>query len=154
MIATKKQNTNSIRRLARFVTEETAAQMFHLHRQQIYSVRCWPNVVYVHGEGLSRFVSYADFPPMADTLPPTKEDCYYWHRRWKKTQPPEQRKKAPEFWVQFFRTKFQHAIGIFDLYEWGKLYNSLKTVFSPASFQELRQIFYQRKWALESLCPF
>lgn len=151
MITATKPNTNSIRRLARFVTEETAAQMFHLHRQQIYAVECWQHVVYVHGEGVSRFVSYADFPPIAETLPPTKEDFVYWHRRWKKTQPPAKRKQAPEFWVEFFRRQFHQALGTFDLYDWSKLFNSLKTVFGDVAFQQLRELFYQRKWALESI---
>jgi len=48
--------------LVRFVTEETAALLFNLKPEEIYRIDCWRHVVYVHGKGVSKFVSYADFP--------------------------------------------------------------------------------------------
>jgi hypothetical protein len=50
--------------LVRFVTEETAAMLFNLKPDEIYRIDCWQHVVYVHGKGVSKFVSYADFPPI------------------------------------------------------------------------------------------
>ena len=50
--------------LVRFVTEETVALLLNLELEEIYRIDCWRHVVYVHGKGVSKFVSYADFPPI------------------------------------------------------------------------------------------
>ncbi len=50
--------------LARFVTEKAVCLMFNIKLEDIYDLRCWRYIVYVHAKGLSKFVSYADFPPI------------------------------------------------------------------------------------------
>lgn len=151
MLSTSEPNSKPVHRLARFVTEETAAQMFNLKLEQIYLVECWQNVVYVHGEGVSRFVSYADFPPIVGVEPPSEKDFFYWRRRWKKKQPPEKKRLAPEFWVQFFAHQFQQVLGIFELYNWGELLNLLKSVFTQTTWDKLQEVYSKEQWALENI---
>ena len=83
MLTTSQLNSKPLHRLARFVTEEAAAIMFNLQQDEIYLVERWAYVVYVHGKGVSRFVSYADFPPILTVAPPIDKDFVYWRRRWK-----------------------------------------------------------------------
>jgi hypothetical protein len=70
--------------LARFVTEQTVALMFNIQIEQIYQIQCWRYVVYVHGHGISKFVSYADFPAILEVEPPKAEDFVRWRKRWYK----------------------------------------------------------------------
>lgn len=126
-------------RLARFVTKETAALIFHLKPEQIYRIECWKNVVYVHGKGISKFVSYADFPPILGVEVPTEADLSYWRKRWKKTQKPGKRNYAPPFWLQFFVYHFEQATSLTELYQWGELLAVVKSAFSLAILEQLRE---------------
>lgn len=150
MLSRPQPSSKLIHRLTRFVTKETAALLFNLKPEQIKRVECWRYVVYVHGEGVSQFVSYADFPPTVEVEPPNDLDFVYWRRRWKKTQNPEKRKQAPDFWVNFFTYHFQHAPSVPKLFNWGKLVNFVKSVFPEATLHKLREIYCQEKWALEN----
>lgn len=85
MLPTEQRNSNSLHRLARFVTQ-TAAMMFNLEAEEIYQVERWANIVYVHGKGVSRFVSYADFPPVLGVASPSDQDFAFWRQRWKQRQ--------------------------------------------------------------------
>jgi len=125
-------------RLARFVTKETAALIFHLKPEQIYRIECWKNVVYVHGKGISKFISYADFPPILGVEVPTEADFSYWHKRWKKTQKPGKRNYAPSFWLQFFVYRFEQTASLTELYQWGELLAFVKFAFSIATLEQLR----------------
>lgn len=60
--------------LARFVTEETIALLFEIKPEEIYRIECCRYVVYVYAKGISRFVSYADFPPILNVASPTSQD--------------------------------------------------------------------------------
>jgi len=84
-------------RLARFVTKKTAALLCKIKSSDIYRIECWGNVVYVHGKGVSKFVSYADFGPILGVEPPSEADFVYWRKRWRKIQAPGQKNQAPEF---------------------------------------------------------
>jgi len=128
--------------LLRFVTQETVAFLFAIEVEQIYRIECWQHVVYVHAEGVSRFVSYADFPPVIAKEKPQKKDFIYWRKRWvKKTKT----RKAPEFWVKFYTQKFVEARSIEQLKEWGNLIAIVKFVFEQVNIDRLRENYaYQR----------
>ncbi len=95
-----KYNFRRPHQLLRFVTEETVAFLFKITVEQIYRIECWQHVVYVHAKGVSRFVSYADFPPVITAEKPDPKDFIYWRKRWVKKF---KRIVAPEFWVSFYR---------------------------------------------------
>jgi hypothetical protein len=150
MISTLQPSSKPIHPLARFVNKITAALLFNLKPQQIKRVECWRYVVYVHGEGVSCFVSYADFPPVLEVEPPSNIDFIYWRKRWKKTQNPEKRKQAPDFWLKFFAYQFQHTASVTQLFNWGKLVNLVKSLLSEAILDNLREVYRQEKWVLEN----
>ncbi|MGL5058860.1 MAG: hypothetical protein ACRC62_02675, partial [Microcoleus sp.] len=68
--------------LARFVTEETVALMFNIAVDDIYRIECCRYMVYVHAKSISRFVSYADFPPILEAESPKLQDFGRWYKRW------------------------------------------------------------------------
>lgn len=133
--------------LARFVTEETVALLFNIEPEHIYKVTCWRHVVHVHGKGLSRFVSYADFPPVVGVEAPTDEDLVRWRKRWKSKA---KSKQAPEFWQKFFARKFKQATSVVNLVEWGKLVAIVKSALSSLALQSLREVYRQEKYAWEN----
>lgn len=71
MVSTLQRNSNPLHRLARFVSKQAAAMMFNRAAEEIYAVERWAHIVYVRGKGVSRFVSYADFPPSLEVAPPS-----------------------------------------------------------------------------------
>ncbi|MDJ0716410.1 MAG: hypothetical protein QNJ54_19735 [Prochloraceae cyanobacterium] len=128
--------------LLRFVTEETVAFLFAIDVKQIYRIECWQHVVYVHAEGVSRFVSYGDFPPVITTEKPESKDFIYWRKRWVKKS---KQRKAPEFWVRFYTQKFIEARSLEQLREWGNLIAVFKFLFEKANIERLRENYsYQR----------
>jgi hypothetical protein len=100
--------------------------------------------VYVHGKGISKFVSYADFPPTVEVAPPSDKDFAFWRRRWKKRQQ-LQKKQAPPFWVQFFAQQFHQSPSVTVLSNWGELLGIIKFAFGEAILQELREKYRQEK---------
>lgn len=128
--------------LARFVTEETAAMLFGIQPEDIYRIRCMRHVVHVHGRGVSRFVSYADFPPITRVNLPTAADFPYWRKRWYKSHHKHQ---APDFWKQFYTLQFICAASMTELLEWENLLESLKSAFSAAVLQQLQDACQQQK---------
>jgi hypothetical protein len=66
------------------VTKEAIALLLNIELHQIKDIRCWPNVILVVAEELSKFVSYADLPPILAVEPPTEQDFVCWRKRWKK----------------------------------------------------------------------
>lgn len=150
MISTPQSSSQPLHRLARFVTEEAAAMMFNLEQEEIYLVERWAHVVYVHGKGVSKFVSYADFPPILRVAPPTGKDFAFWRRRWKMRQQAEQKKQAPKFWAKFFAHQFYHAPSVPVLFNWGKLVGLIKFAFGEATLQTLRESYRSEKWTLEN----
>ncbi|HAZ47438.1 MAG TPA: hypothetical protein DDW76_13220 [Cyanobacteria bacterium UBA11369] len=131
-----------VHHLARFVTEETVALLFKIAPEQIERIECWQYVVYVHGVGVSCFVSYADFPPILAVDAPTAKDFVRWRKRWRS-------KFAPQFWQEFYTHQFECAFSIAKLFEWGQLVGLVKSALSEAVLQKLRTVFASEKMCLE-----
>ena len=130
--------------LARFVSEETVALMFNITPEQIYRIECCRHMVYVHAKGVSRFVSYADFPPRLEVNPPTAKEILRWHKRWRDRW---QSKQAPEFWQQFYTHQFKNVNSIEHLREWGLLVAQIKSEFTLDTLQKLREIYaHEQYW--------
>ncbi|MEG4456156.1 hypothetical protein [Microcoleus sp. N9_A1] len=128
---------------SRFVTEETVALLFNISPEHIYRIECCHCMVYVHAKGLSRFVSYADFPPILEVKPACAQDFLGWYKRWKRTQ-------APEFWTKFYAYNFKTAVSVDSLLEWGKLVATVKSVISASALQQLRDVYAQEKTLMEN----
>ncbi|HAN74289.1 MAG TPA: hypothetical protein DCQ51_04985 [Planktothrix sp. UBA8407] len=128
--------------LARFVTEQTVALMFNIQIEQIYQIQCWRYVVYVHGHGISKFVSYADFPAILEVEPPKAEDFVRWRKRWYKCTRSQQ---APEFWTKFYGFQFNHAASYQQLRQWGQLVGLVKNAIAPSAIEKLRQTYQQNQ---------
>ncbi|MEZ2318342.1 MAG: hypothetical protein ACBR15_04940 [Microcoleus sp.] len=128
--------------LARFVTEETVALLFNIAIDDIYRIECCRYMVYVHGKGISRFVSYADFPPILEVKPIALQDFGRWYKRWKS-------KLAPLFWTKFYTHKFKEAVSVDSLLEWGMLVAKLKSAISGAALQQLRDVYAAEKDLME-----
>ncbi|MBK1986519.1 hypothetical protein A0J48_002985 [Sphaerospermopsis aphanizomenoides BCCUSP55] len=133
---------------ARFVTEEAVCVMFQISFENIYTVECWRYVVYVHGKGLSKFVSYADFPPIIGVGSPTTQDCIKWRKRWRKHHNYAQRKHAPYWWTEFFTRHFGKADSEFVLKSWWQLIALINFAFSPEKLDQLRSSYNQQKTML------
>ncbi|MEZ2240535.1 hypothetical protein [Microcoleus sp.] len=128
--------------LARFVTEETVALLFNIAIDEIYRIECCRYMVYVHGKHISRFVSYADFPPIVGVIEPALQDFGRWYKRWKS-------KLAPLFWTKFYTHKFKEAVSVDSLLEWGMLVAKLKSAISGAALQQLRDVYAAEKDLME-----
>jgi len=128
--------------LARFVTEETVALLFNISTDEIYRIECCRYMVYVHAKGISRFVSYADFPPILGVNAIAPQDFGRWYKRWKS-------KLAPAFWTEFYTYKFKKAVSVDSLLEWGKLVATIKSVISGGALQQLRDVYAQEKDLME-----
>jgi len=129
--------------LARFVTEETVALLFNISTDQIYRIECCRYMVYVHAKGISRFVSYADFPPILEVELPKLQDFGRWYKRWKG-------KKAPDFWTQFYIHQFKYATTADKQLAWGLLVAVVKSLFSETALQQLRDAYVYQKYWLEN----
>ncbi|HEY9853658.1 MAG TPA: hypothetical protein V6D28_29580 [Leptolyngbyaceae cyanobacterium] len=124
--------------LARFITEEAVALMFHLALENVYRITCLRYVVHVHGKGVSRFVSYADFSPILAVNPPTSSDFVFWRKRWHK-------KPAQELWQKFYTIRFKNALSVMELFEWGTIVNMVKSLLSEEILTELRELYVEKK---------
>lgn len=145
MVSTLQRNSNPLHQLARFVSKQAAAIMFNLAVEEIYSVERWAKIVYVHGKGVSRFVSYADFPPQLEVAPPTDKDFGLWRRRWRQRQREQQKRQAPSFWLQFFVEQFHQSPSVEVLHNWGKLIKLIKFAFGEDTLQKLRQSYRHKQ---------
>lgn len=128
--------------LTRFVTEEAVCLMFGLGFEDICVVECWRYVVYVHAKGVSKFVSYADFPPIEGVKPPSKSDFIKWRKRWRKHNDSEQRKQAPQWWAEFFTSQFCEASSESMLYNWSQLVELIQFAFPEDTLEELRKSYH------------
>jgi len=128
--------------LLRFVSEETVAFLFAIDVEQIYRIECWQHVVYVHAKGVSRFVSYADFPPVVAAEKPNPKDFIYWRKRWVKKW---KKTIAPEFWVKFYTQKLIEASSAEQLLKWGKLILVFKYCFDRANIKHLRENYAHQR---------
>jgi hypothetical protein len=108
--------------------------MFNLKWEEIYRIDCWQYVVYLHGKGISTFVSYADFPPLIGVHHPQKTDIYLWKQRWRRKF---KIKYAPPFWTEFYLHKLSTVLSPINLWQWESLLNHLKPLLSDVALQKL-----------------
>jgi hypothetical protein len=132
--------------LTRFVTEEAVAVMFNISVEQIERIECCCHMVYVHGVGVSRFVSYADFPPPMGVVPPKSPDFVRWRKRWRKRW---NSRYAPDLWQRFYVYQFQQALDMNELIEWWQVVALVKTVLSVEALQQITLFYHQKKSAWE-----
>ncbi|TAE98064.1 MAG: hypothetical protein EAZ78_24830 [Oscillatoriales cyanobacterium] len=132
-------------RLSRFVTKEAIARLLKIKVEQIYRFECWAHILYVHAQGMSRFVSYADFPPVVGEEAPSGVDFGYWKRRMASLK----ERYAPDFWVDFYGDKFREAVSVAELLEWGELVGVIKLMLSAIGLESLRKVYAQEKYLLE-----
>jgi hypothetical protein len=132
--------------LTRFVTEEAVAVMFNISVEQIERIECCCHMVYVHGTGVSRFVSYADFPPPIAVTPPNAPDFVRWRKRWRKRW---NSRYAPDLWQRFYIYQFQQALDVNELLEWWQVANLIKSVLSLEALQQITLIYHSKKSAWE-----
>ncbi|MDY6803016.1 MAG: hypothetical protein SXA11_04300 [Cyanobacteriota bacterium] len=117
--------------------------MFGILPEQIYRIECWRNIVYVHGRGVSRFVSYADFPPVLGVAAPTLGDFRRWRRRWYKRWG---QRLAPDFWTKFFADRLKQANSRGDRQEWRDLIAKVNELMSETELYKLRKIYSPEKY--------
>jgi hypothetical protein len=122
----------------RFVAAETVAFMFGLPAEEIYRIDCWRYVVYVHGKGISRFVSYADFPPTIGVERLEMRDFKRWERRWYNRS---KVRKAPNFWVQYYCDRLQKTTSIDQLEEWWETIDQFEAQWTETARQELQACY-------------
>ena len=144
MISTQQPEVTPVHPLARFVTKEAIALHLNIKASQIKDIRCWPHVILVVGEGVSKFVSYADLPPILAVKPPTNQDFVRWRKRWK-----QNKNQAPDFWVEFYQQKFCQAVCVAELYTWGQLVGVIKFALPQAAVQSLRGVYLDAKYSLQ-----
>jgi hypothetical protein len=145
MISIPEPGASAIHPLARFVTVEAIALHLNLKPQEIYRIDCWRHVIHVVGKGISRFVSYADMPPILGVEPPTTGDINCWRKRWKKNK-----YQAPKFWEEFFKIKFKLALSLPEIYKWGELIATIKFALSESTVQSLRSAYTVEKYLINN----
>jgi hypothetical protein len=145
MLASFRPKSTPAHRLSRFVTKEAVARLLKIAAEQIYRIERWRHILYVHAQGMSRFVSYADLPPILGVESPAALDFAFWKRRMAR----KQEQHAPNFWVGFYAEKFQKAVSVPELFEWGKLVGAIKFVLSAIELESLRNVYAQEKHLLE-----
>ncbi|PSB26357.1 hypothetical protein C7B69_11735 [filamentous cyanobacterium Phorm 46] len=145
MLASFRPKSTPRHRLSRFVTKEAIARLLKIKIEQIYRFECWAHILYVHAKGMSRFVSYADFPPVVGVESPSGLDFGYWKRR----MASQKQRHAPDFWVDFYAEKFHKAVSVAELFEWGKMVGLIKLMLSRIALESLRKVYAQEKSLLE-----
>jgi hypothetical protein len=118
--------------LARFVTEEAVSIMFSIDIDQIKRIDCYSHVVYVHATNISRFVSYADFPPPSSVGTQFSQVFWRWKRRWNS-------RYAPEWWQNFYIQQIQKSFSDDDFIEWRKVLILIKSALSDDAWQQITQ---------------
>ncbi len=122
--------------LARFVSEEAVSIMFGIDIGQIKRIDCYSHVVYVHATNLSRFVSYADFPPPPSVGTQFSHVFWRWRRRWRKRW---NSGYAPEWWQNFYIQQMQKTFSDDDFIEWFKVLILIKSALSDDAWQQITQ---------------
>ena len=144
MLSTPEPGTRAVHRLARFITKEAISLLLNLKPEHIYRIDCWRHVIHVVGKGISRFVSYADIPPILGVEPPTHEDFACWRKRWKKNK-----YQSPKFWAEFYTQKFKLALSLPEMYRWAELVGMIKFALSEAAVQSLRSVYAQEQYWMD-----
>ena len=144
MLSTLEPRARAVHPLARFVTKEAISLFLNLKSEQIYRIDCWRYVIHVVGKGVSKFVSYADIPPILGVEQPKPEDIVCWRKRWK-----QNKYKAPKFWAEFYKQKFKLASSLPEMYQWGELVRVIKFALSEATVQLLRDVYTEERYWLD-----
>ena len=145
MIPIEHKEAKYINPLARFVTIEAIALLLKVNITQIKYIRCWARVVLVVGVKFSKFVSYADLPPIIAAEVPNTADIIRWRKRWNKNT-----RQAPQFWLEFYQQKFEQALNISQLYDWGQIIGVIKFGLSLVTVLKLRHFYSDTKAKLEN----
>lgn len=146
MIPIESKEAKYLNPLARFVTAEAIALLLKVDVSQIKAIRCWARVVLVVGKEFSRFVSYADLPPIIAVGVPNTADVIRWRKRWRKNT-----RQAPQFWLEFYKQKFEQADSASQLCEWGQIVGFIEFGLSPVTLQQLRCFYSVAKAKLENV---
>jgi hypothetical protein len=136
MIPTEHKEAKYVHPLARFVTAEAIALLLKVDVTQIKHIRCWARVVLVVGKRFSRFVIYADLPPILTAKAPNNADIIRWRKRWRKNN-----QQAPQFWLEFYEQKFAEAVSESQLHAWGQIVGAIKFDLSLGTLQQLRHFY-------------
>jgi hypothetical protein len=122
--------------LARFVTEEAVSIMFGIDMEDIKRIDCYSHVVYVHANNVSRFVSYADFPPPPSVGTQFSQVFWRWRKRWRQHS---SSRYAPEWWQSFYIQQIQKSFSNDDFIEWCKVLILIKSALSDNAWQQITQ---------------
>jgi hypothetical protein len=144
MLSTPEPESRAVHPLARFVTKEAIALLLNRKPEEIYRIDCWRHVIHVVGKGVSRFVSYADIPPILGVEPPKPEDFVCWRKRWRNNK-----FKAPKFWAEFYKQKFKLALSLPEMYKWGELVGLVKFAFCEAAVESLRNVYTEERYWMD-----
>jgi hypothetical protein len=144
MIAIIKQESNEINPLSRFVTVEAIALLLNIDAAKIKEIRLWRYMILVVADGMSRFVSYAEVPPILGVAPPTAKNFIAWRKRWRKLKT----NHVPDFWCQFYAQKFGQSNDLEELKRWGQLIATIKFALSPKVIQALLPLYAEQRYCL------
>jgi len=133
--------------LSRFVSREALGFHLGIKSENIYKISCWRHVIHVVGKSKSRFVSYADMPPILGVEPPKKSDF----AKWKKRIKTRKQKYVPKFWAQFYVKKIEESNSIQTLLNWQNLVSQCKSLISLEGVEKINQALAERKLRLEEL---
>ncbi|MEM1168446.1 MAG: hypothetical protein AAGJ08_05020 [Cyanobacteria bacterium P01_H01_bin.35] len=131
--------------LNRFVTRDALAFHLGIKSDNIYKISCWRYVIHVVGKSKSRFVSYADMPPILGVEQPRKADFAKWRKRIKTRK----QKYVPKFWSQFYVKKIEDSNSIKTLLKWENLVKQCKSLISLEGIQKIDQAVAEKKLRLE-----
>lgn len=133
--------------LSRFVTREALALHLGVKPDNIYKISCWRYVIHVVAKGKSRFVSYADMPPIVGVAPPEAADFVKWQKRIKARK----QNYVPLFWAQFYVKKIKEARSIQTLLNWENLVKQFRSLISLEGVKKIDQALAEKKSRLEKL---
>ncbi len=133
--------------LKRFVTRDALAFHLGIKSDNIYKISCWQYVIHVVGKSKSRFVSYADMPPILGVEEPRKADFAKWRKRIKTRK----QKYVPKFWAQFYVKKIEDSNSIQTLLKWENLVKQCRSLISLEGIKKIDNALAQEKYRLEKL---
>lgn len=145
MVALIKHEATNPHPMARFATVEALALLLNVTVEQIEEIRYWASSILVIGEKFSKFVSYADLPPVLGVSPPDSADYLRWRKRWKSNKD-----QAPPFWLAFYKEKFELANSLAELYIWGQLVSVFKHALSHEGLESLREAYRNARYWLDT----
>ncbi len=138
MVASFQPQSTPWHRLTRFVSKNAIARLLHVKPEDIREIRRWAKVLLVVGQHVSRFVSYADLPPIIRVALPQTLDFQLWRKRWGKY--------APDFWAEFYAQEIKQALYVADFLQWGELVAAVTSLMSPTKAQWLRDVYADREF--------